>query len=265
MGSSTYRHDGSLYWTIGSLSPAKPHVANLDGDPQPEVFLTSQEGITIVEHDGAIKLGPVRPTDPAISPNCWGKPAVVHDFDGDGRADLGVGSCTDFTVYDVDASGLTAKWTNAVEDISGLATATAFDFLGDGVPEAIYADEARIYVFDGATGATAFTADRTSGTLMEYPVVADLDNDGSAEIVFVSNYIGGDPQQGPTVTVLRDAEDRWIRARRIHNQHSYHVTNVREDGTIPVQSKKSWELLNTFRTNSQILENGVDCDPGVPR
>jgi hypothetical protein len=48
----------------------------------------------------------------------------------------------------------------------------------------------------------------------------------------VSNYYAGQPV-GVTLTVLRDAEDRWIPARRIWNQYSYHVTNVREDGTIP--------------------------------
>ena len=62
----------------------------------------------------------------------------------------------------------------------------------------------------------------------------------------------------PTVQVIRDVEDRWIQARRIWNQHAYHVTNVREDGTIPQVAPKSWELFNTFRTNIQI-EGGVLC------
>lgn len=62
---------------------------------------------------------------------------------------------------------------------------------------------------------------RLSGTGIEYPVVADIDNDGSAEIVVVSN--GG----RPPVVAIRDVEDRWIQARRIWNQHTYHVTNVR--------------------------------------
>ena len=53
-------------------------------------------------------------------------------------------------------------------------------------------------------------------------------------------------------------EDRWIQARRIWNQHTDHVTNVHEDGTIPQVEPKSWGLYNTFRTNIQI-ENGVLC------
>jgi hypothetical protein len=59
---------------------------------------------------------------------------------------------------------------------------------------------------------------------------------------------------------IRDIEDRWIQARRIWNQHSYHVSNVREDGTIPQFEPKSWEGLNTFRTNAQIEGGGI-CDP----
>ncbi|MFY0539470.1 hypothetical protein [Nannocystis pusilla] len=40
----------------------------------------------------------------------------------------------------------------------------------------------------------------------------------------------------------------------------HHITNVREDGTIPAVEPKSWQLLNTFRTQAQI-EGGAVCDP----
>lgn len=258
MGHEAYRADGTLYYKLPNFKPAHPQIANLDADPEPEVFLTNADGITVLEHTGAIKYGPLRPTDPTPSPNCWGKPAVVHDFDGDDIADIAAATCTDYTVYTVGAQTVTPKWSNNVQDLSGLATATAFDFLGDGVAEAIYADETQIYVFDGETGLTNLTAPRQSGTLIEYPIVADIDNDGSAEILYVSNYTPG--SSGPTLTALRDAEERWIPARRIWNQYSYHVTNVREDGTVPQEMKNNWELLNTFRTNSQV-ENGGLCDP----
>ena len=62
---------------------------------------------------------------------------------------------------------------------------------------------------------------------------------------------------------VRDAENRWIAARRIWNLHAYHVTNVREDGVIPPKMGKNWQLLNTFRSNSQIGDSG-DCNP-VPK
>ena len=90
--------------------------------------------------------------------------------------------------------------------------------------------------------------------------IAVIDNDGSAEIVVVSDSGFQNNQTAPTVQVIRDIEDRWIQARRIWNQHTYHVTNVREDGKIPQFEKPSWQSLNTFRTNSQI-EGGEVCQP----
>ena len=62
--------------------------------------------------------------------------------------------------------------------------------------------------------------------------------------------------------VIRDKMDRWIQARRISNEHTYHVTNVREDGTIPQFEQPAWTRLNTFRTNAQINGAGV-CNPVV--
>ncbi len=259
-GHKTYHADGTLYWQIPGR-PGHPHVANFDADPEPEVLVTSADGMTLVQANGQVTFQNLKPTDPNPSARCWGKPGVVHDFDGDGDAEFATGTCSDYSVYQINP-GATVDWSSPVSDLSGLATGTAFDFLGDGVADAIYADEHEIYVYEGATGMQEMTAPRESGTLIEFPVVADVDNDGSAEIVVVSNYLLGGA--GPTVVVLRDAMDRWIPARRIWNQHSYHVTNVREDSTIPAPMKNNWQLLNTFRTNSQIGANG-DCNPPDPR
>ncbi len=260
-GHAAYRSSGALFWQVPGLNPGHPHVANLDADPEPEVLIHTDAGITVVEHTGAVKFGPLRPTGEGVSARCWGKPGVVHDFDGDGDADLATGTCQSYSVYDVDTT-LASQWGQPISDFSGLATGTAFDFLGDGIADAIYADEQNAYVFDGLTGMQLLSVPRASGTLIEYPVVADVDNDGSAEIIVVSNAPGA--LAGPAVTVYRDSQDRWIPSRRVWNQHAYHVTNVREDGTIPQNMKKSWQLLNTFRTNSQV-EAGGDCDPDPPR
>lgn len=162
--------------------------------------------------------------------------------------------------YSVYETGGNLLWTSPVLDSSGAAAGTAFDFLGDGDAEAMYADESFLFVFD-AMGGVLLQSPRTSLTGTEYPVVADVDNDGSAEIVVVSNQpiTGGGPSS-PPVQVIRDALDRWIQARRIWSQHTYHVTNVREDGTIPQFEPPSWEQLNTFRTNAQIEGGGI-CIP----
>jgi hypothetical protein len=255
LGAAAYHYDGTLYW-MTDLDPGYPQVANLDDDPEPEVLLTNMSGISLIDHDGHVKYRNLTPTGVPVGGTAWIRPATVHDFNGDGRAEFAMSSASFYTEYNADA---TIRWSAPVSDESGIAAGTAFDFLGDSHAEAMYADETQLFVF-GDHGQPLLTMPRTSGTLTEYPVVADIDNDGSAEIVVVSNHISG--PDTPTVQVIRDQQDRWIQARRIWNQHTYHVTNVREDGTIPQFEHPSWQRLNTFRTNAQINGAGV-CQPPI--
>jgi hypothetical protein len=256
LGQSAYHHDGSVIWNDPTILPGYPQIANLDDDDDPEIIVNNNGGITILEHDGTIKFQDVRPTGDPSGLGNWFRPSTVHDFDDDGLSEFAVSSASHYTVF---FRNLTIMWSTDVQDGSGWAAGTAFDFLGDGSAEAMYADEANLFVFDG-TGTPVLTVPRSSKTLIEYPVVADVDNDGSAEIVVVSATNWDDVQTSPTVQVIRDAEDRWIQARRIWNQHTYHVTNVREDGVIPQIEQPSWRELNTYRTNAQI-EGGVVCLP----
>jgi hypothetical protein len=258
VGHAAYHHDGSVYWDVYPTISTRsiPQIADLDGDPEPEVFVTSGDGIFMVEHDGTIAYGPVTPTGIPANPDAslvWTRPGTVHDFDGDGAPEWASSSREFYAVYQgPDAADM--LWSAVVSDQSGAAGGTAFDFLGDGVAEAMYADESKLRVYDGLTGAVLLEGLRVSLTYFEYPIVADVDNDGSAEILVVS-----DPPQ-PALQVFRDAEDRWIQARRIWNQHAYYVTNVREDGTIPQVPVDSWTALNTYRTQAQI-EGGSLCKP----
>ncbi len=181
LGQAAYHHDGTVYYNNPQLKPGFPQVINLDPDPQPEILLTNVNGITVLEHDGTIKFSDIRPTgDP---PGAWFRPATAHDFDGDAVSEFAVSSAAHYSVFE---PGAKIAWTANVQDASGWAAGTAFDFDGDGIAEAMYADEATLYVFDGM-GVPLLSVPRSSKTLIEYPVVADVDNDGSAEIVVVSD------------------------------------------------------------------------------
>ncbi len=255
LGQAAYHHDGTVVYNDTTIKPGYPQIANLDDDSDPEILINNDDGITVLEHDGTVKYKDQKPTGDA-GLGAWFRPSTVHDFDGDGVSDFAVSSAASYSVYDRD---LSIQWSAAVQDSSGWAAGTAFDFLGAGHAEAMYADEASLFVFD-QNGAPLLTVPRSSRTLVEYPVVADVDNDGSSEIVVVSSDDWDGNQTAPSVQVIRDADDRWIQSRRIWNQHAYHVTNVREDGTIPAVEPKSWQLLNTYRTNAQI-EDGSVCQP----
>jgi len=256
LGHAAFHHDGSLAWAA-PIEPGYPQVADLDGDMLPEVLLTNPSGLALLEHDGTITYQGLRPTGAPTGGLIWLRPATIHDFDGDGMPEYATSSANDYSMYEADG---TLVWTAPVSDQSGVAAGTAFDFLGDGNAEAMYADENFLFIFD-ENGGVLLETPRTSRTGTEYPVVADVDNDGSAEIVVVSNEpIGGGGGNAPAVQVIRDVQDRWIQARRIWNQHAYHVTNVREDGTIPQFEPPSWASTNTFRTNAQIEGGGI-CIP----
>ena len=230
-------------------------MADLDDDPQPEVLLAYGSRIALHQHDGA----PIW----SFTPNGQGdlnRPINIHDFDGDTKAEFGVSAPAFYGVYEADQTPL---WEAMVVDPSGQAGGTAFDFIGGGKAQAIYADEYNVWVFDDM-GEALMNTPHLSGTIIEYPVVADIDNDGSSEILVVSNTVLHGGAVPFTVQAVRDIEDRWVQGRRIWNQHTYHVTNVREDGTIPQFEPRHWEKLNTFRTQAQIAAGGGVCQPPPP-
>ena len=254
--SAAYHHDGSPMWSVGGITQARHAVADLDDDGLPEVVIgAGSSGLHVLEHDGSIKYSGLKP----VGGNAYGRPPAVHDIDGNGVPNFMLSTGAIFAVYEPNGA---VVWQKSVDDGSGSAGSTAFDFLGDAGAEAMYGDEEFIWAYD-SDGTPKVQQPRSSATVVEYPVVSDVDNDGSAEIVVPSSHhfvFGDEPNPYPIVQVLRDAEARWIQARRIWNQHTYHVTNVREDSTIPMVEPKHWLQLNTFRTNAQI-ENGGVCEP----
>jgi hypothetical protein len=259
LGSAAYHHDGTEYYVNNQMTMSGyPQVANFDDDPEPEILVCTEYGVSLLDHTGQTIFLEQKPNGtPAVWTN-WSRPATVHDFDGDNISEFAMSSASEYAVYEGDFS---VVWEADVMDMSGIAAGTAFDFLGDGTAEAMYADEFFMYIFD-ENGEVLLETGRASTTMTEYPVVADIDNDGSAEIVVTSNGHPTISEYPPTVQVIRDVEDRWIQARRIWNQHTYHVTNVHEDGRIPQYEPPNWELFNTFRTNIQI-EDGTICDPPI--
>jgi hypothetical protein len=254
---AAYRADGSEYWAVPGIQAqggiaSHPQVADVDDDGEPEVLMAVNDGLWLLEGDGTVIWSSFRPTG---EPGDWNRPINIHDLDGDGFPEFGASAPQHYGVWEFNQDEL---WSANIADPSGQSGGTAFDFLGAGQAQTVYADEDFLHVFD-ETGFELLNAERNSGTVIEYPVVADIDNDGSAEILVVSNTLfGGNLPY--TITAIRDAEDRWIQGRRIWNQHTYHVTNVREDGVIPQEEPPNWEDLNTFRTQAQI-EGGSICLP----
>jgi hypothetical protein len=153
-------------------------------------------------------------------------------------------------------------WSSVTQDLSSNRTGSSvFDFQGDGAAEVVYGDECFFRIYSGKDGAVLFQTPSSSATIHEYPVVVDVDADNQTEVLVVSNDFTAPscPLYGPNdkarhgLFVYGDANNTWVRTRRIWNQHPYHVTNVNEDGTIPAHEQPNWTQpgLNNFRQNKQ--------------
>ncbi|MCK6528292.1 VCBS repeat-containing protein [Myxococcota bacterium] len=246
-GNAAYRKDGSTAFTYGS-GDGYPAVADFDGDDQAEVVVVTVSEVTLYDTAGATIWGPV-----AI-PGGGGGPPTVADFDGDGAPEIGVGSFGAYTVFETDG---TRKWSRTTEDgSSGITGSTVFDFEGDGVAEVVYADETRLWVFSGPDGAVKLEGlEHSSATWIEYPAIADVDGDGHAEIVYGRNpNLAGDSRYG--IAVVGDADDSWMPARPIWNQHAYSITNVEDDGAIPTHPAPNWLEYNSFRSADLVAATG---------
>lgn len=281
-GSQAFRNDGSLIFDTGAPY-GRSAIGDFDKDGKPEIVYINPaaHAVSIYRYDAtqAAKFAVVRaPVDingtlsPALCPDnsagriSGGGPPTIADFDGDGTPDLALAGGVGYAVFDgkklVDpavAGPDTLMWSKQTRDCSSAATgSTVFDFDGDGKAEVVYSDEQVFRVYEGKSGNDLFSTCNTTGTLIENPVVADVDNDGQADIVVVSNAYAltcanDASKRFSGIRIFGDAAGRWVRTRRVWNEHAYHITNVEEDGTIPTNEKPNITTagLNNFRQNKQ--------------
>ena len=103
-----------------------------------------------------------------------------------------------------------------------------------------------LYVIDGQSGAQhVIKAPRNGADDQRGPIVADVDGDGTAEIVT------GGWNESALMRVFRAGTGTWAQTRPVWNQHRFHVTHVRPDGTIPRRAPINWLTpgLNSFGVN----------------
>ena len=269
-GNTLYSARGEVKWTYTFTSENSEcggtlrcdgftAVANFDDDDEGEVVIVRQGEVFVLQHDGELLWKWAIPVDDCEF-NESGPPTVA-DFDGDGRPEIGTAAADFYVVLDLDCDAEPLPegcaepgvlWKAPNNDCSSRVTASSvFDFEGDGKAEMIYADEENFRIFDGTTGAILYDDDtHGSHTRIEMPIVADVDNDGNSEIVIPEN---GSRDGTPGLEIFEDTSDNWVRTRRIWNQHAYSVTNIDEDGRIPLQPQPNWlnGRLNNFRQNVQ--------------
>ena len=231
-GNAAYNMDGSTKWYNGGPDGIVA-VADFDGDGEGEIV---RAGGSTVEGTSQWVVNNSTGGYMAI-----GSPAI-DDLDGDGIPDIVYAAQNKLIALNW---GGTIKWQQTISDYSGAAGPSLFDFEMDGYPEVLYADETQIRFFNGLDGTVKFTsAQHGSVTILETPVVADVDGDDQAEIVLghcsFSGYGG--------ITVFGDADQSWPPGRKVWNQHAYSITNIEELGGVPSPTSSNWPDYNSFRS-----------------
>ncbi len=219
-------------------------IADFDHDGRGEVLSIGNTQARIVDSD-CVEVARF----PLVGSGNGGPP-TIGDFDRDGSPEIGVATGTAYAVYEPDG---TILWANPIDDESSAVTgSSAYDFEGDGQLEVVYADESRLWIFDGSTGEVRYSSDRhASRTLHELPTVADVNGDGEVEVL-IPNGGGHGGENRTGIWVLGSTDGSWLPARSMWNQHAFSYTNIEDDLAIPSPAQPNWPLYNSFRSGSPL-------------
>lgn len=175
---------------------------------------------------------PIRPND---APNNMVGPSVpfIGDVNNDGKPEIALVGQYVMNAYAFNATTGTISllWSRLTTDESASTTMSLFDFTQSGDAQLVYRDQDSLRILNGATGITlAGYPLSASSTVDEYPIVADVNGDGAAEIIVsASNVASGTGE----LRVYASAGVPWAPARKVWNQFSYNPVYVNDDLTIP--------------------------------
>ncbi|MFN0174459.1 MAG: FG-GAP-like repeat-containing protein [Saprospiraceae bacterium] len=267
-------------------------VADMDLDGTLDIVVSAlrqanQYGVYVWNKNGLIRFFPY-PTNP-INSGSLACIANVYDDTKHGYVvdfpEILVCSSFNLTCFNLHAAQVTPAapywWNLPTSDFSGWTGSTVYDFNADGISEIVYRDESdlRILYGGGTPFPTGVDAERNwfktpchSITSDEYPVVADVDNDGETEITVTGRLNENDFNLKGRLRVYESDSGPWVPCRNVWNQFNYFIVNVNDDLSIPaVQDTHHLELpapgsgkrpLNLYLSQRPLLNENFD--PYVP-
>lgn len=227
-------------------------VADYDGDGDLDGIVISNRRLYVWDLQTNNQIGSTFTTPSGIG----GRPNVA-DFDNDGDLEIGFASNSLYTVVENDMS---LKWSIPTTDGSSRTGSTVFDFEGDGNAEVVYRDEDTLYILRGTDGGIISREPCLSGTRTDYPLVVDVNNDGQAEVVCAC---GG--STAGWIESFNSPVQSWVTSREVWNQHGYHVTNINDDLTVPLEQQNHSIVADSVVINGFLVQATYLKYNGVPR
>lgn len=245
----TYGNSLSLAQSItppaGIAIDGHPQVADFNLDGHLDVFVSNKGSLG---DDVGFYVWDVfndAVSTPVIIPTSGSGKSIplIADVDNDDKLEVVI-QCNASTgnklkTYKYDANSFSLLWDFYVDEDSYSNTMTVFDFNQDGMNELLISDQSSIKIVNGS-GHSHVTGNDTLDvytmtslsfgeyTVMQYPVIADVNADGSAEIVAIGRFGSGHTYIA-NLNVFKSAGVPWAPARKVWNQYMYNVTNVNED------------------------------------
>lgn len=253
VGGKLYDVNGAELWSYnGENDVWFSSIADIDSDGQPEIVLSIPSGSSSPEKSRIVALeanGNVK-WEVNTDANSGGGAQAVSNFLGVNNIGIVNAGYSAVTMYDKSGQLIWALPND--DEWSGKIGVSAYDFNGDGIDEVIVQDHYKVRVLNGLNGEVLSTVANSSATLWEYPIVVDLEGDDNAELITVSNNYDSrySINNGVTVYGAADNSKPWKNATRIWNQHSYHQTNISQDGKVPTYELPSWLNNNTYRSST---------------
>lgn len=180
---------------------------------------------------------------------------VVANIDSDPALEVVFAQNDQLLALDHDFS---IRWTYMLDHNSAVDLSTsAFDFDDDGAVEILMRNIWTVVIIDGASGNVIYSDECASATTHDYPVVADINDDGRTEILCAC---AGDPGI-PDIAWPTDpahyglkvygADNRpWVGSRSVHNQQNYFNTHINDDLSIPPHIQSHAKTLDNLDLNN---------------
>lgn len=135
---------------------------------------------------------------------------------------------------------------------------TSFDFNADGKNEVVYNDETHLRIYEGATGRVLYEIANSSHTLFEYPVIADVNGDGHANIIVGgNNYSAWGTPESEGIRIFSAPQNNWVGTREIWSSHSYVATQISSGGSLTAGLNKDIRDLGGISVHLVGFRNNI--------